>query len=104
MAAQTLVPKGPTVTKEFDRDRLLRELFSLPVPPQNRKGRKPHPIHLPLGRIMALKDITPRELCAMNMDMPNTRVLTEYLAGRKPISPKHRVVLAAGLGVDARLL
>ena len=30
--------------------------------------------------------------------------MTEYLAGRKPVPPHHRDVLARGLGCDPRLL
>ena len=102
MAAQKeLVPKGPSA-QEFDRDAALARLYALPLPP-TRHRCKPFNTSTPLGRIMAIKGVMVRDVEGIP-GCPNARVMSDYLAGRKPIAPHHRGALARGLGVDVRLL
>ena len=100
-ASATIVPKGPTVD-QFDRARLLAQLFSLPLPPK-KHGRRPFPTHTPLGYIIRLKDLSLHEVSQMP-GCPYSRTMTEYVAGRKVLSPEHRRALARALGVDPRIL
>ena len=114
MAGKTaaLVPKGPTAPPpppsfpDFDRDTLLARLFALPVPPITRQGRggggREYPIHTPLGRIMRLRGLTVNEM-SMGEGCPNVRVMSDYLANRKPMAPHHRVALGRLLRVDPRI-
>lgn len=106
MAAQTITPKSmkkPDKTGEFDRAEVLRQLFSIPVPPSQHGNARTFPIHTPLGRIMRLKGLTVRDVDAMRDGVPNYRVLSDYLAGRKKMSAHHRVALGRALGVDSRV-
>lgn len=108
MAATTervIVPKTLS-PPEFDRAQMLERLFALPLPPRpadDHGGGRPYPITTPLGRIMRLKGLKVQEVGLMP-DCPNYRVLSDYLAKRKPISPRHRGALAKALGVDSRIL
>lgn len=98
-----LVPKGPTAhADDFDRDALLAKLFALPVPPIVGMSGRHYPITTPLGRIMRLREVQVNKVAA-GEGCPNYRVLSDYLAGRRPISPHHRVALARYLRVDARI-
>lgn len=105
-ASSTIVPKQRRRSREvgdgFDRDAVLRRLFSLPVPP-TAWGRKPYPIHTPLGRLMRVKNLMIQDVQKWD-GAPNHRVMSDYLAGRKPIAVHHRAALARGLGVDQRVL
>lgn len=102
-----LVPKGPTApappprASSFDRADLLTKLFALPLPPRS-GGRRDYPIATPLGRIMRLRTITVNAISA-GEGCPNYRVMSDYLADRKPIAPHHRVALARYLNVDSRI-
>lgn len=102
-----LVPKGPNAAppppraEDFDRAALLAKLYAVPLPP-HKGGRRPHADHTPLGRIMRLRGITVNEISA-GAGCPNYRVLSDYLADRKPIPPHHRVALARFLKVDGRI-
>lgn len=104
VAASTLVPKGPLIQRdaEFDRDAILAKLFALPVPPNPAAGSRTYPIHTPLGRIMRLRGLTIREVDA-GEGCPNYRLLSDYLAGRKPVGPQFRGALARLLQVDPRI-
>lgn len=96
--AATMVPKKAP----FNRDAVLERLFSLPLPPPSPIG-KAYPIHTPLGRLMRLRGIRVQELAAME-GCPNYRVLSDYLAERREITPKYRGALGRALKVDARVL
>lgn len=104
-ADRLLVPKSRTKAAGgeggFDRDRLLRALFTLPVPPPLTTN-KCYPITTPLGRLMRHRQLLVRELAAKSG--VDARYLSDYLASRRPIPERHRVMLAEVLGVDARLL
>lgn len=102
----TIVPKGPfappvTRVTRFDRDAALAKLFDLPVPPP--PASRTYPIDTPLGRLMRLRKLKVRDVEKWD-GAPNYRILSDYLAGRTRIQPHHRVALARGLGVDARIL
>lgn len=106
MAAQ-IVPKSREKSAvPFDRDRLLKTLFALPCPQFSDfcKMGRPYPADTPLGRIMRLKRMTINDVCRADPDVPNHRVMSDYLANRRPIMPHHRAVLGRVLGVDSRLL
>lgn len=106
--AAALVPKGPTAPPPpprppgFDREALLAKLYALPVPPKAGKTGRQFASHTPLGRIMRLRGMTVNEVSA-GPGCPNYRVLSDYLADRKPIPPHHRVALARLMKVDARI-
>lgn len=99
-----ITPKGPTVDRllrdDFDRPALLAKLFSLPLPPA--PWMRQYPIHTPLGRIMRLRMLMVRDVDRME-GCPNYRVLSDYLADRKPVRADHRVALARALDVDPRI-
>lgn len=86
----------------FDRAKILAALFSLPVPPIA-KGGKRYPINTPLGRIMRIKGFSVRQT-SEGKDCPHERTLSDYLAGRSRMPMQHRRALAEHLGVDARVL
>lgn len=84
-----------------DIESLRAQLFSIPVPPSPGRGR-PYATTTTLGRIMRLRGLTVNEVAKVE-NGPSARQLSEYLAG-KPMTGEHVQALAAGLGVDARLL
>lgn len=99
-----ITPKGPRVEAllrdDFDRPALLAKLFALPLPPA--PWARQYPIHTPLGRIMRLRGLKVRDVDGME-GCPNYRLLSDYLAGRKPVRGDHRVALARALDVDPRI-
>lgn len=105
--AATMVPKTSKKKRDdtFDRDAILERLFSLPLPPQTNgqnTGGRNYAIHTPLGRIMRLREVLVNDLARMD-GCPNARLLCDYLAGRREITPAHRGALARALRVDARV-
>ncbi len=106
-APRQLTPKGPTAYPDggdFDRAALLARLFALPLPPyptSDKGGHRAYPVHTPLGRIMRLRTIRASDLSIQSGVY--VRTMTEYLAGRKAIPPRHRIALARALDVDPRI-
>jgi hypothetical protein len=83
-------------------EELRQRLLAMPLPP-HKAGRRPYPTTTMLGRLMRLRNLMIRDVLQWD-GAPNNRQMTEYLAGRVRVPPQHRAVLAAGLGVDPRLL
>lgn len=96
---------APLSTGEFDRASILTKLFALPVPPPPvpSKGKRTYPIDTPLGRIMRHRGLTINEVCSWP-GAPNARRMSDFLAGRHPIPPHHKIAIARGLKIDPRLL
>lgn len=79
-------------------------LFALPLPP-NPSGTRTYPTHTPLGRVMRHKGVSIEDVVRLPIKgLPNARMMSNYLAGRKPVPPKHAQLIARGLGVDWRVL
>jgi hypothetical protein len=109
--AATMTPKklpSRYVKREkFDREAAHKRLFALPVPAPPSTDtlgpRRTYPIHTPLGRIMRLRRLHIRAVTRLD-GCPSDRLMSDYLADRRAISPSHRQALGKALGVDPRIL
>lgn len=103
-ASTILVPKGPRVESERNVAEMRAALFALPVPPPPLPHRT-YPIHTPLGRVMRHKQVTIEDVVRLPIPgMPNARIMSDMLAGRRDVGPLVAQKIARGLGVDWRVI